>query len=84
MYIPESMIELNVKILEKCEAYFGTNEIKGLDKCTIDGTVVAPEGSYMQKYFKDNGIKFRAMTEEEETIWREKTEAAATEITYQD
>ena len=84
MYFPESILGLNLDIPEKCEAYFGTNEIKGLDKCTIDGTVVAPEGSYMQKYCQDNGIKFRAMTEEEETIWREKTEAAATEITYQD
>ena len=84
MYFPESILGLNLDIPEKCEAYFGTNEIKGLDKCTIDGTVVAPEGSYMQKYCKDNGIKFRARTEEEETIWREKTEAAAAEITYQD
>ena len=84
MYFPESIVGLNLDIPENCEAYFGANKIKGLEKCTIDGTVVAPEDSYMKKYCKDNGIKFRAMTEEEETIWREKTEAAASEITYQE
>ncbi len=85
MYLPDSICGLHIRIQENAEAYFGMNEIKGLDECSnLNGTLVAPEGSYIQQYCKDNGLKFRVMTEEEETIWREKTEAAATEITYQD
>ena len=47
-------------------------------------TGIAPAGSPMAKYCEENNINFKAMTEEEEAIWREKTEAAASEITYQD
>ncbi|WP_028235616.1 leucine-rich repeat protein [Pseudobutyrivibrio sp. MD2005] len=84
MYLSKSLCRLNVRIPENVEAFFGTNEVEGLDKCTIEGTLVAPEGSYIQEYCEENGLNFRVMTEEEEAIWREKTEAAASEITYQD
>ncbi|WP_155951055.1 hypothetical protein [Pseudobutyrivibrio sp. MD2005] len=84
MYIPESICGLNIEIPENVEAFFGTNEINGIDDCSIDGTLVAPEGSYVQQYCEENDVSFRVMTEEEEAIWREKTEAAASEITYQE
>ena len=84
IYLGESICGLSIEIPENCEAYFGANELKGLDDCIIHGTIVAPENSYVQKYCEKNGLNFRVMTEEEEAIWREKTEAASSEITYQD
>ena len=45
---------------------------------------MAPAGSYVEEYCKENNLKFRPMTEEEEKEWREKTEVAASEITYQE
>ncbi len=50
----------------------------------VKGTIVAPANSYIEQYCKENGYNFRVMTDEEEAEWREKTEAAASEITYQD
>ena len=33
---------------------------------------------------KENGYNFRVMTDEEEKTWRELTDAAASDITYQE
>lgn len=61
---------------------FGEEPVTGTDNYT--GTIVAPAGSYMEQFCKENNLNFRVMTEEEEATWREKTEAAASEITYQE
>ena len=66
----------------------GDGEIERLElNCLsegIKGTIVAPANSYVEHYCEENGYRFRVMTEEEETEWREKTETAASEITYQE
>lgn len=84
VYFPDSLVALNVEIPDDCEAYFGEKQIDGLDKCAIDGTVIALAKSPVETYCKEHNIKFRAMTEEEEAVWREKTEAASSEITNQE
>ena len=92
LYFPETVENLQVSVEEETTAYFGSEyidfgdeeEIKQFMVDYIKGTVVAPEGSYMQEFCQKYNLNFRVMTEEEETIWREKTEAATSEITYQD
>ena len=49
-----------------------------------EGTVVAPENSPIAKYCQENGANFRPITEEEDAVRREKTEAAAADLVYQD
>jgi hypothetical protein len=88
LYIPDTVEKADALIIPNgATAYFGNGKIENLEDeidCFIHGTVVAPAGSYMEQYCKENNVDFRAMTEEEEAIWREKTEAAASEIVYQD
>ncbi len=91
VYMPETVEEISFSLAKDAYMYmggetidFGNEESEKIQAGFIEGTVVAPEGSYMEAFCKKYGVKFRAMTEEEETIWREKTEAAASEITYQE
>uniref|UniRef100_UPI00386F6DF7 leucine-rich repeat protein n=1 Tax=Pseudobutyrivibrio sp. TaxID=2014367 RepID=UPI00386F6DF7 len=90
LYIPDTVKmadTLALVIPKEATVYFGNGKIENLEDemdCFIHGTVVAPAGSYMEQYCKENNVDFRVMTEEEEAIWREKTEAAASEITYQE
>ena len=88
IYIPETITTLNTQVYDNDTFFFGNGEIENLDLDSVDkgvkGTIVAPANSYMEQYCKENGYNFRAMTEEEEKEWREKTEAAASEITYQE
>ena len=87
IYMPESLTYMALPEIanENTMLYVGSNELEVY--CTwrkYAGTIVAPAGSPMEMYCKENDIKFRPMTDEEEKIWREKTEAAASEITYQE
>jgi hypothetical protein len=88
VYIPDTISILLTQVSEGDTFYFGNEEINSIDlngmSYGVNGTIVAPVGSYMEQYCKENGYNFRAMTEEEEKEWREKTEAAASEITYQE
>lgn len=88
IYIPDTMKALDVQIYEGETYYFGDKEFDSLDLNRIhrgvNGTIVAPANTYVEQYCKENGYNFRVMTEEEEAEWREKTEAAASEITYQE
>ncbi|MBE5904761.1 MAG: hypothetical protein E7275_10820 [Pseudobutyrivibrio sp.] len=84
IYFPETITDVgNMEIYEDVTAYFGAEDIDGVNPEKIEGTIVAPVGSYMEQFCKENNLNFRVMTEEE-AIWREKTEAAASEITYQE
>jgi hypothetical protein len=87
VYIPDTINILRLQIDDWDTYYFGDGEIEDLDlnclKQGKKGTIVAPANSYMEQYCKENGYRFRVMTSEEEEKWRELTEAAATEITYQ-
>lgn len=92
IYFPETIEYGGMEVPEGAVAFFGCEEIsfgrddyeEEINASNIEGTVVAPVGSYMEKFCKKYDIDFRVMTEEEESIWREKTEAAAKEITYQE
>jgi hypothetical protein len=87
IYIPDTMKALDVWIYDGDTYYFGAEEFESLELNDLNsgpkGTIVAPANSYMEQYCKENGYNFRVMTEEEEKTWRELTEAAASEITYQ-
>ena len=88
IYIPESVTILDIQTYDYDTVYFGNEELEFLDlNCRLDGikgTIVAPANSYMEQFFKENGYNFRVMTDAEEKEWRQKTEAAASEITYQE
>lgn len=88
VYIPDTISILRTQVSDVDIFYFGDGEIENLDlNCLsegIKGTIVAPANSYVEQYCKENGYNFRVMTDEEEKEWREKTEAAASEITYQE
>ena len=83
LYFAESIQTVDTYLGKEDIAYFGNETFKFIDLgYYCEGTVVAPAGSPMAKFCEENNINFKAMTEEEEAIWREKTEAPA-EITYQ-
>ena len=89
IYIPDSLNFLDIQVCEYDTVFFGNGKIENLDlnynRTGIKGTIVAPANSYMERYCKENGYdNFRVMTAEEEKEWRDKTEAAASEITYQE
>lgn len=88
IYIPESVIILDIQTYDYDTVYLGNEDLEFLDlNCRLDGingTIVAPANSYMEKYCKENGYNLRVMAAEEEKEWRSKTEAAASEITYQE
>ncbi len=84
IYVPESVKILSIILSEDDILYIGNGEYDLGNIDSYKGTFVAPAGSYMEQFCKDNNLNFRAMTEEEEATWREKTEAATSEIVYQD
>ncbi len=88
IYIPETISLLGIQVWEGDTIYFGNQVFDKLDLvCNhydMNGTIVAPANSYMEHYCKENGYNFRVMTEEEEKTWRELTDAATFEITYQE
>lgn len=88
IYIPENVNILGIQVYNYDTVFFGNGEIKNLDlnylNDGVTGTIVAPANSYMDQYCKENGYNFRIMTDEEEKTWRELTEAAASEIIYQE
>lgn len=84
IFFPETLERINNIVFAGDIFYFGGEEFTELDIYGKGGLIVAPADSPMAKYCKENNINFRPMTEEEEKEWREKTEAAASEITYQE
>ena len=88
IYIPDTISVLRIQLDDWDTLFMGDGEIERLDlNCLskgIKGTIVAPANSYIEQYCKEKGYRFRVMTDEEEKKWREKTEAAASEITYQE
>jgi hypothetical protein len=88
IYIPDTISVLRIQLDDGDTLFMGEGEIERLDlNCLskgIKGTIVAPANSYIEQYCKEKGYRFRVMTDEEEKKWREKTEAAASEITYQE
>lgn len=88
IYIPDTVTSLRIQVYTNDTAFFGDGKFENLINldCNyegMNGTIVAPANSYMEQYCKENGYRFRVMTPEEEEEWRELTEAAASEITYQ-
>lgn len=88
IYIPETINSLGIQAWEGDTIYFGDQLFDKLELDCLDegvkGTIVAPANSYIEQYCKENGYNFRVMTEEEEKTWRELTDAAASEVTYQE
>ena len=88
VYCPDSLLVADYIIEPDATLYLGGEDfqeikIKG-DEMNGTGTVVAPENSPIAKYCKENGINFRPITEEEDAIRRQKTEAAAADVVYQE
>lgn len=85
LYMPDSIERIRMDIDENEEVFFGNEEFKEIEFYGfMEGTVVAPAGSYMENYCKENGYNFRAMTKEEEEIWKLKTTSVPPEeIAYQ-
>ena len=88
VYIPDTISVLRIQLDDWDTLFMGDVEIEKLELNSlsegIKGTIVAPANSYAEQYCKENGYRFRVMTEEEEAEWREKTQTAASEITYQE
>ncbi|MBE5910373.1 leucine-rich repeat protein [Pseudobutyrivibrio sp.] len=76
IYISDTVECADLVIRKDTEVLFGTNEVDGLDPEYIEGTLVAPEGSYIEQFCKENGVDFRVMTEDEEADLQQKTESA--------
>ncbi|SDB56882.1 Leucine rich repeat-containing protein [Pseudobutyrivibrio sp. YE44] len=83
VYYPDSLKIFDYSDVDYNTHCFGAEEF---EKINIDSkcTIVAPEGSPMAKYCQENGLNYRPSTPEEEATRKQKTEAAASEITYQD
>ncbi len=88
VFIPDTLNVLSTQVGEGDVFYFGDESFDSLEldylEEGVNGTIVAPANSYIEKYCNENGYNFRVMTAEEEKEWREKTEAATAEITYQE
>ena len=82
-FCPDSLSSASFNIYSSATVYMGTEEFQDI-KIEGAGTVVAPENSPIAKYCKENGINFRPITEEEDAIRRQKTEAAAADVVYQE
>ncbi len=83
VYCPDSLLAADYTIETEATLYFGPGELEEIN-IEGEGTVVAPENSPIAKYCQENGINFRPITDEEDAIRREKTEAAAADVVYQD
>ncbi|SDB57008.1 Leucine rich repeat-containing protein [Pseudobutyrivibrio sp. YE44] len=83
IYYPDSLKIFDYSDVDYNTHCFGAEEF---EKINIDSkcTIIAPEGSPMAKYCQENGLNYRPSTPEEEATRKQKTEAAASEITYQD
>jgi hypothetical protein len=57
-------------------------EIDDYNVNDIQGTIVAPEGSFLESFCQENNIKFRVMTYEEKTICEEKTNSVTDKVVY--
>ncbi|WP_158588964.1 leucine-rich repeat domain-containing protein [Butyrivibrio sp. XB500-5] len=83
IYCPDSLLAAAYIIETDAELFVGAEDFEEIN-IKGEGTVVAPENSPIAKYCQENGINFRPITEEEDAIRREKTEAAAADVVYQD
>lgn len=82
IYIPESVESYNGEVPPNTVIFFGNEEIKDLYAQNIEGLVVAPKGSYMEKFCQENNLNFREMTEEEHAIWEQKTKSVVDKVVY--
>ena len=83
IYYPETLEYMEGVVFAEDTVFFGGEDFVEINiRC--EGLIVAPDDSPMAKYCKENNLNFRPMTKKEEKEWREKTEAAASEITYQE
>ncbi len=76
IYISDTVECAELSLPEGVEAFFDTNEVDRLTPEFLEGTLVAPEGSYIEQFCKENGVDFRVMTEDEEADLQQKTESA--------
>ncbi|WP_196229443.1 leucine-rich repeat domain-containing protein [Butyrivibrio fibrisolvens] len=85
IYYPSTIVRIDPFITENTTVYcpvMSEIEIDDYDVNDIKGTIVAPEGSFLETFCKENNIKFRAMTSEEKTICEEKTNSVTDKVVY--
>ncbi|SDB56789.1 Leucine rich repeat-containing protein [Pseudobutyrivibrio sp. YE44] len=85
IYLPDSLnMCLEYGYENEVIIYGGNQDISYGDLSDVKSVVKAPKGTLIEKICKDNNIEFQEITEEENTVRSQKTNAAASEITYQD
>ncbi|SDB35651.1 Leucine rich repeat-containing protein [Pseudobutyrivibrio sp. YE44] len=85
VYLPDSLNMCLEFGYENEVIFYGNNQdISYDDLYDVKSIIKAPKGAPVEQFCKDNDIEFQESTEEEEAIRKEKTEAAASEITYQE
>lgn len=85
IYYPSTIVRIDPFITENTTVYcpvMSEIEIDDYDVNDIKGTIVAPEGSFLESFCKENNIKFRAMTSEEKAICEEKTNSVTDKVVY--
>lgn len=85
IYYPSSIERIDPIINEKTIIYCPSMEeidIDSYDIQFIKGTIVAPRGSYLEKFCKENNIDFKVMTDEEKKICEEKTKSVVDRVKY--
>lgn len=85
-YFPDTLKGIYVNLPEGSTSYFYDSDIniEGTGWNKFKGEVVATKDSSIDTYSQQYSFKYREMTSEEEAICREKTEAAANDIKYQE
>ncbi|SDB26080.1 Leucine rich repeat-containing protein [Pseudobutyrivibrio sp. YE44] len=85
LYLPDSLNMCLEFGYENEVTFYGNNQdISYDDLYDVKSIIKAPKGAPVEQFCKDNDIEFQESTEEEEAIRKEKTEAASSEIIYQD
>lgn len=83
IYVPDNIAFERFAQISGDEIFFGEGDYSDVSY-TMSSTVVAPKESPLAKDCQKNGVNFRPITEEEDAVRREKTEAAAADVVYQD
>jgi hypothetical protein len=85
IYYPSTIVRIDPTIDSKTTVYcpvMSEIEIDDYNVNDIQGTIVAPEGSFLESFCQENNIKFRVMTYEEKTICEEKTNSVTDKVVY--
>ena len=83
IYYPSTIVRIDPFIDSKTTVYCPVMSEIEIDEYyvnDIQGTIVAPEGSFLESFCQENNIKFRVMTYEEKTKCEEKTNSVTDKV----